>query len=503
MTARAYSVALIGVDGAVVEVEAHVGGGLPRTVLVGLPDASLYEARDRCKAALQGCGMKWPEHLVTINLSPATLPKSGSHYDLAIIAAVLAAEGAAPPTILDGTVMLGEVGLTGLVRPIRGLLPALLAAAAGGFTRAVVPATQLAEAAVVPGLELFGVETLGDFASVLEGGPGVAPASGPVDEPQAQVAADFADVTGQAEAKWAMEVAAAGRHHVLLNGPPGVGKTMLAVRLPGILPPLSDEEALEVTAIHSLAGLPVDSLVRTAPLADPHHGASLAAMVGGGSRVIRPGAISLAHRGILFLDEACEFGPRVLDALRTPLESGQVHIARADAQARFPAAFQLVLATNPCPCGLAGTRGASCRCQPMAVRRYRERLSGPVLDRVDIRLTLHAQSAAVMKSAARGESSATIAARVVEARHRQLARLRGTPWRTNAEVPGAHLRKLATPAGMDLVEQALRRGQLSNRGVDKVWRVAWTIADLQGHDRVSHSDVATALAMRMPAEVAA
>lgn len=504
MTATAYSVGLVGVDGTVVQVEAAVGGGLPRTVLVGLPDASLYEARDRCKAASTASGYPWPDRLVTINLSPATLPKSGSHYDLAIVAAVAVAQDKVPPDRTRGTVMLGELGLSGVVRPVRGLLPALLAAVEAGFQTAIVPAEQVTEAALVDGLTIFGVGSLHDLMDVLQGGPGVSasPSAPRRDEPD-QHFPDFAEVSGQPEARWALEVAAAGRHHVLLQGPPGVGKTMLASRLPGILPPLTHTEALEVSAIHSLAGMAIEGLIHTPPFADPHRGASVAAVVGGGSRTIRPGAISLAHRGVLFLDEAPEFSPKVLESLRTPLESGEVLIARAEARARFPARFQLVAAANPCPCGFWGSTRQQCRCQPMSIRRYQERLSGPMLDRIDIHQTLHQRSPGVMRRRAGGESSAVIAARVVEARERQARRLRETPWSTNGELPGPLLRDLPTPHGLELLEDALRKGQLSPRGVDRVWKLSWTIADLAGSDVVSRQHLATALAMRQDEAVAA
>lgn len=504
MTACAHSVALVGVDGTVVQVEAAVGGGLPRTVLVGLPDASLYEARDRCKAAVTGSGQSWPDQLVTINLSPATLPKSGSHYDLAIVSAVMVAQGRARRDLLAGTVMLGELGLAGSVRPVRGLLPALLAAVDAGFQRAIVPAAQLSEAALVKGLALHGVSSLVELLEVLDGAPGAQPDyRAETEHAVDRHRPDFADVAGQPEARWAMEVAAAGRHHLSLGGPPGVGKTMLASRLPSILPPLDDAEALEVSAVHSLAGLPVDGLVRTPPFADPHHGVSTVAMIGGGSRVIRPGAISLAHLGVLFLDEAAEFPPKVLEALRTPLESGEVFIARSAARARFPARFQLVLASNPCPCGYYGSTAQQCRCAPFSIRRYQERLSGPILDRIDIHQTLQTQQRTVTRTVAPGESSARIAERVLEARERQRRRLRETPWRTNGELPGNWLRKLPIPAGMDLLDTALKRGQLSPRGVDRVWKVSWTVADLAGCDRVGTDHLATALAMRQDQAVAA
>ena len=500
----AHSVALVGIDGTVVQVEAAVGDGLPKTVLVGLPDASLYEARDRCKAAVSASGYGWPTHLLTINLSPATLPKSGSHYDLAIVAAIMVAQGLAPADRTRDCVMLGELGLSGAVRSVRGLLSALQAARTAGFSSAIVPAEQLAEAGLVEGVQLYGVASLGDLMEVLKGGPGVnVPPSPPEADDGSAHTPDFAEVNGQGEARWALEVAAAGRHHVLLQGPPGVGKTMLAARLPSILPPLTHSEALEVSAIHSLYGLRVERLIRTPPFSDPHRGATVASVVGGGSRQITPGAISMAHRGVLFLDEAPEFSIRVLESLRTPLESGEVLITRAETMARFPARFQLVLAANPCPCGFYGSVRHNCRCTSHTIRRYQERLSGPMLDRIDIHQTLHQQSPRVMRQRAEGESSTVIAARVAGARDRQARRLKGTPWTTNAEVPGPILRDLAPPEAFDVLETALRRGQLSTRGVDKVWRVAWTIADLDGSDRIKRGHLATALGMRTDTAAAA
>ncbi|MDQ7992581.1 MAG: YifB family Mg chelatase-like AAA ATPase, partial [Propionicimonas sp.] len=357
-SARSWSVALIGMDGTMVEIEVAIGSGLPRVTLVGLPDASLYEARDRCRSAMASAGIGWPPDPVTINLSPATLPKAGSHYDLSIVAAVGAAAGACDPEALEGRALFGEVGLDGRVRSVRGLLPAVLAAVRHGFTKVVVPTGQVREAALVEGAGATGVQDLSELFDVLRGGPGSLP---PVAaEPTGQPAAgkDLRDVAGQLEAKWALEVAAAGRHHLYLHGPPGVGKTLLAERLPGILPDLDVTESLEVSAIHSLAGVPLDGgLVRRPPYADPHHSASMASLVGGGARVAVPGAVSRAHRGVLFLDEAPEFRPQVMEALRVPLESGRVVLGRALATTAYPASFQLVLAANPCPCGQFGTPG--------------------------------------------------------------------------------------------------------------------------------------------------
>ena len=499
MTASSWSVALSGVEGSVVEVEAALGGGLPRVVVVGLPDASLNEAKERVKAAVMASGYEFPKVLLTINLSPASLPKHGTHFDLAIAAATMACTGSLSRNEVRRFVFLGELGLNGRVRRVRGILPALLAASRAGFEKAVVPAGQAGEAALVPGLEIWPVSHLRDLQDVMAGrrthtdteGTGESTASR---EPNL----DLADVHGHADGRWVLEVAAAGRHHVYLHGSPGVGKTMLAARLPSILPELSASEAVEVSAIHSLAGFDIGSrlLVRP-PYSDPHHNCTMASLIGGG-REIRPGSISLAHRGVLFLDEAPEFGTKLLDSLRTPLESGWVTIARANQQVRYPARFQLVLAANPCQCGNSGVAGRECTCLPMQVRRYQERLSGPILDRIDIRhQMLPLKRAFLGETVDQPESSASVLGRVLEARARQASRLRGTPWSTNGEVPGSHLRKqLPLPADITPLERALARGSLSHRGLDKVLRLAWTVADLKGQDTVSSANLRVAMQMR-------
>lgn len=498
--ARSYSVALVGVEGTVIEVEAAISSGLPRTTMVGLPDAALKEARDRCRAAMNAAGAGWPSGPVIINLSPATLPKAGSHYDLSIAAAVAAARGSCDPAALVQTALFGELGLDGRVRGVRGLLPGLLAAMGHGLTKAIVPAVQLQEARLVTGLAVYGVADLGELFEVLAGGPGsVAPSCPPLETAAIAARLDLADVVGQEEAKWALEVAAAGRHHLYLHGPPGVGKTLLAERLPSLLPDLGLSESLEVSAIHSLSGISLnDGLVRRPPFAAPHHSASLASLVGGGARIAMPGAISRAHRGVLFLDEAPEFPPKAMDALRVPLESGRVVLARSESTAVYPASFQLILAANPCPCGMASTPGANCRCAPMAVRRYAARVSGPILDRIDIHQRLRpVRSALLTSKGASGESSAVVAARVQSARERQLHRLAELGWRTNQEVSGQALRKqLPAPIGLDLLTKSVARGQLSARGVDKVLRLAWTVADLAGAPIPQLDHLHTALAMR-------
>ena len=504
--ARAYSVALVGVRGHLIEVEADIASGLPATIVVGLPDTALREARDRIRAAIVNSGQTWPNSKITVGLSPAALPKRGSGFDLAIAIAILAAAEAVPASALAGKMFLAELGLDGRLRPVPGVLPAVVAAEAGVGT-VVVAAQNVAEAALVPGVQVVGASTLLEVIIWLRGGPAPSPPAVP-EPPRGPAPAlamskklDLADVLGQAEARLAAEICAAGGHNLSLLGPPGAGKTMLAERLPTILPALEVAAAIEVTSIHSVAGhlTPGTGLLTIPPFCAPHHTASMAAIVGGGSGIIRPGAASLAHKGILFLDEAPEFHRDVLDALRQPLESGEVVIARAGTQAVFPARFTLVLAANPCPCAkTAGTGKAGCSCSPAARRRYLARLSGPLLDRVDVKVRLQPVSRSDMLYDRKfAEPSAVVAQRVAAARQRCAARFGGTPWRVNAEVPGTVLRRSFPPKPKALasLDRVMELGQVSARGADKIVRVAWSLADLAGEDQPGPDQVNLAIGL--------
>ncbi|MEJ3744136.1 YifB family Mg chelatase-like AAA ATPase [Actinomycetes bacterium KLBMP 9797] len=595
--AKVLSVGLVGVTGYVVEVEVDLSPGLPAIVLSGLPDTALHEARDRVRAAIVNSGERWPSRRITVNLLPATLPKQGSAFDLAIAVALLGGAGELPLVAFDRVAIVGELGLDGTVRPVRGVLPMVAAAAREGITQVVVPLGNAEEAAVVPGVGVRATESLHRLvAFVRDGEPLLEPPGGPR-EP-APPGPDLADVAGQALGRRAIEVAAAGGHHVALLGPPGAGKTMLAERLPSILPELDDAAALEVTALHSIAGAlpPGSGLLRRPPFQAPHHTATVQALVGGGSGLAKPGAVSLAHRGVLFLDEAPEFNARALDALRQPLETGRVLLRRAAGATEYPARVQLILAANPCPCARpAGD--AFCQCSPTARRRYLSRLSGPLLDRVDVRVELQPLTAAELLmtdapgslraaeevgslsgagsvsvagsvsgvegdgalfgaggagsllgsegvggplgangagsrpggdeaglllgtggsgsmrarvgghstrawagTGAPGEPSAVVADRVAKARAAAAARWSGTGWRTNAEAPGPALRRpewQLPPRDTQQLRRLLDCGTLSARGFDRVIRMAWTIADLDGRHRPDRDDVAEATQLRM------
>ena len=530
--ARTYSVALVGVTGHVVEVEADIANGLVGMILVGLPDTALREARDRIRAAIVNSGEEWPQRKITVGLSPASLPKRGSWFDLAIAIGLLTAAGTVPRAASDRVMFFGELGLDGRLRPVPGVLPAVAAAAPRGFGAVMVAEQNAPEAALVPGVRVIAASSLAAAVDWLCGTPGLRcspPAAefeggrnlpgvrsrglhdssarsvsggfaGQLGSANTAVAPDLADMLGQSMARRAAEICAAGGHHMSLLGPPGAGKTMLAERIPSILPRLNTAAALEVTAIHSVAGtLPAQvPLIADPPFMAPHHTATKAAIVGGGSGVILPGSASLAHRGVLFLDEAPEFAKDALDALRQPLEAGEVVVARLGVIARFPAKFTLVLAANPCPCAKMAGRPDGCSCSPMTRRRYLGRVSGPLLDRVDLKIELQPVSRKeLLNDRSFAESSRSVALRVIQARDRAARRLRGTPWCLNAEVPGSELRRTWPPApgSLAVVERCLDRGQISARGVVKVIRVAWTLADLAGQSRPGKDECNTALGL--------
>jgi magnesium chelatase family protein len=510
--ATAHTVSLHGALGHLIDVQADVSPGQVGTTLVGRPDASLNEARDRCRMAIVNSNLEWPAtRRITILLSPADLLKRGTHFDLAIAVAVLAAAGKLPRLALEATAFIGELTLDGGLRSVPGVLPMVLAAAERGVRRVFVPEPQALEAAMAPGMAVLGMRSLAQVVAELRGeevpeAAPVAPMSGSRllswRGSQRLEEVDLADLVGMADARYAVEVAAAGGHHLMLSGPKGAGKTTLAERIPGILPDLSPQESLELTAIHSLAGAlePGDDLFIRPPFFAPHHDASKASLLGGGSGRVRPGEVSRAHCGVLFLDEFPLFRTDVIEALRQPLESGEVTIARGEESATFPARGMVVVASNPCPCGdyHPDARQNRCTCSEVKRRDYRSRITGPLADRIDITRHITPFRPHDRDPLAAPEPSAEIRARVEQARLRQEARFGGRSWRLNAQAPGPLLREEwpLTDAAQRLVDDRLYAGRLSRRGATRVHRLAWTVADLRGLPRPDVPEADTALRLR-------
>ncbi len=508
MYASVQTVTLSGAVGHLIDVQVDVSDGLVATAMVGRPDAVISESRDRCRSAIINSGHRWTNtKRVTILLSPADLPKRGPHFDLAIALALLVAQGSVRANLRDW-LLIGELSLDGRVRAVPGVLPMVLAASKRGVRRVVVPDSQVAEAAMVPGLEVYGVRSLPQLIALVTGeeipdAPEVAPLTNTALltwRGQDRIhSVDLADVLGMADARFALEVAAAGGHHLLLSGPKGAGKTTLAERLPGLLPDLSVAESLEVLAVHSLAGMlpPGAHMVRRPPFSAPHHSATRTSLLGGGQGKVAPGQVSKAHLGVLFLDEFPLFSNDIVEALREPLENGDVTIARGEETATYPARCMVVLAANPCPCGFytASQMLPGCECSERVRREYRRKLTGPVVDRIDI--TRHVEPRG-LADIFPGESTNDVRERVLAARERQAYRLVDTPWRLNSSVPGPALRaRWALPEeAQALVDTANFAGRITNRGAVRVHRLAWTLADLAGVDSPDVPLVKAALALR-------
>lgn len=540
---NATSIGLIGLKAFTIQLQAFISGNMPNFSIVGLPDTSLSEARERVKSAHFALHCKWPEGRVTVNLSPASMPKSGASYDLAIAASILSAEKYIPLPELENTVILGELNLDGTVLPIQGMLPIALYAKKMKFKRMIIPQENLAEAQLVEGIETIGIHHILDLITQLHGtlreeslklieeDPAYQHMQirehnnsndknencttlsmrkenvSPLQVDSKYEIGDMAEVIGQEHTKWALQVAAAGGHHVMMIGPPGSGKTMLASRLPSIMCPLNEQEQLEVASIRSLCGtLPYYGISDIPPFEAPHHTASAASLIGGGTGVAKPGIITRAHCGVLFMDEAPEFSPRVLQTLREPLESGYIAISRSKGTTLYPAKFQLVIAANPCPCGYAYGNGERCTCKERERTRYFSRLSGPILDRIDIQMDVPPVERIIMPNLQQNNAQNTSSGTSLTSnmmRHnvivaRQIARDRFAKqgWDCNAQASGTWLRKYTSQQAVGLINQALEKHQLSLRGADRALRLAWTLADLYGHTSPNMTDIAQAISLR-------